>query len=320
MARALHNSTPYSRPHLILGKVTRKKVCRPEAPSEIAASSSCVPCSCISGISARATNGNVTKVVASAMPGTANSTWILCACIRGPKNPCAPNSSTKIRPDITGLTENGRSISEISTVLPKNSNLVIAHPAITPNTRLRLTEITATVSVSRIAESASGSVSALKYAPTPFENACANTTTKGSTTKTVRKVTVIAMMTARTSHGSVRVSARADSDNCVFAICITQPPSLRDAHPNSGFPEFGCADPESRDSGFAPLGRALRGPVVAPRNDDLCVACAFSKPSSMRRDAGLRPALDAVDREDDQERRDQHDDGNRGGVGVAKFG
>ena len=91
--------------------------------------------------------------------------------------------------------------------MPGNSNLVIAQAAITPNTRLRLTEIAATVSVSRIAESASGSVSAEKYAPMPFENACANTTTSGSTTKTVRKVTAIAMMTARTSQGSVRVSA-----------------------------------------------------------------------------------------------------------------
>jgi ABC-type sulfate transport system permease subunit len=48
----------------------------PEAPSEIAASSSCVPCSCIKGISARATNGKVTKVVASTMPGTANRIWM----------------------------------------------------------------------------------------------------------------------------------------------------------------------------------------------------------------------------------------------------
>src|SRR3977135_3350788 len=171
IARALQSSTPYSTPHLMLGSVTRKKVCRPDAPSEIAASSSCVPCSCISGISARATNGNVTKMVASAMPGTANSTWMSCACSHGPQYPCAPNSSTKTRPEITGLTENGRSISEIRNVLPGNSNLVIAQAAVTPNTRLRLTEIAATASVSRMADSASGSVSAEKYAPIPFEKA-----------------------------------------------------------------------------------------------------------------------------------------------------
>src|ERR1043166_8113312 len=216
IARALHNSTPYSTPHLILGSVTRKKVCRPEAPSEIAASSSPVPCSCISGISARATNGKVTKVVASAMPGTANSSWMSCACRKEPKNPCAPNSSTNTRPEITGLTENGRSISDISTVLPKNSNFVIAQAAITPNTRLTLTEIAATASVNLMAESASGSVRAEKYATTPPENACANTTTSGSTTNTPRNVTATAMMTTRTSQGSVRVSARpASNDGCV---------------------------------------------------------------------------------------------------------
>src|SRR4030088_2713020 len=210
IARALHNSTPYSTPHLIFGKVTRKKVCKPDAPSEIAASSSSVPCSCISGISARATNGNVTKIVASAMPGTANSTWILWACSHGPQKPCAPNSSTKTRPEITGLTENGRSIREISKVLSRKSNFAIAQAAIKPNTRLRLTEIAATNSVSLIADSASGSERAAKYAPTPLENACANTTTSGSTTKTVRKVTAIAMMAARISFGSVRRSSRAE--------------------------------------------------------------------------------------------------------------
>ena len=52
-----------------MGSVTRKKICRPPAPSMRAASSSSVPCSCISGISSRATNGKVTKMVASTMPG-----------------------------------------------------------------------------------------------------------------------------------------------------------------------------------------------------------------------------------------------------------
>src|SRR4051794_1563365 len=143
------------------------------------------------------------------MPGTANSTWMSCACSKDPKNPCAPNSSTKTRPEITGLTENGRSISEIRMVLPENSNLVIAHAAITPNTRLRLTEIAATASVKRIADSASELVSVEKYAATPLEKACANTTTSGSTTNKARNVTAAAMMIVRTSHGSVRVSARA---------------------------------------------------------------------------------------------------------------
>jgi hypothetical protein len=96
------------------------------------------------------------------MPGTAKSTWTLLACSQGPQKPCAPNSSTKTRPEITGLTENGRSISVIKKVLPAKSNFAIAQAAIRPNTRLRVTEIEATSSVSRIAASASGSDSAAK--------------------------------------------------------------------------------------------------------------------------------------------------------------
>ena len=63
---------------------------------------------------------------------------------------------------MTGLTENGRSISVIRKVLPRNSNFAIAQAATTPNTKLRPTEIAATSSVSLIADSASGSASAEK--------------------------------------------------------------------------------------------------------------------------------------------------------------
>lgn len=59
-----------------------------------AASSSCVPCSCISGISSRATKGTVTKMVARTMPGRAKMIWISCSRNQGPKKPWAPNSST----------------------------------------------------------------------------------------------------------------------------------------------------------------------------------------------------------------------------------
>ena len=160
IARALHRITPYSRPHLMLGKVTRRKVCQPDAPSDTAASSSSLPCACISGINSRAMNGKVTKMVASTMPGTAKISLMSCSCSHGPNQPCAPNSNTKTRPDTTGLTANGRSISVISRLLPLNSNLAMAQAAATPNTRLAGTEITATISVNSIADHASGSCNA----------------------------------------------------------------------------------------------------------------------------------------------------------------
>jgi hypothetical protein len=86
----------------------------------------------------------------------------------------------------------------------------MAQAATTPNTKLRPTEIAATVSVGLIADSASGSESAARYAPIPFENACANTTASGSTTNTVRNATAITMMTMRTNLGSVRRSSCAE--------------------------------------------------------------------------------------------------------------
>ena len=94
IARALHRITPYSRPQLMLGSVTRQKVCQPDAPSTSAASSSSLPCACISGISSRATNGKVTKMVASTMPGTANRILMSWSISQGPNQPWAPNSST----------------------------------------------------------------------------------------------------------------------------------------------------------------------------------------------------------------------------------
>ena len=142
----------------MLGSVTRQKVCHPPAPSTIAASSSSVPCSCMSGISSRATNGAVTNVVASTMPGTAKMILMSCASSQGPNQPCAPNRRTKIIPEITGETAKGRSIRVISRFFPGNSNLEMHHAAATPKTRLIGTAIEAMSSVSLAALSASGSL------------------------------------------------------------------------------------------------------------------------------------------------------------------
>ena len=127
----------------MFGSVTRTKVRSPEAPSESAASSSSVPCCCISGINSRTTKGKVTNTVASTIPGNAKMMVMSWAASHGPSRPWRPNNNTNTRPAITGDTENGRSISAIRMVLPRNSNLVIAHAATTPNTRLSETEIAA---------------------------------------------------------------------------------------------------------------------------------------------------------------------------------
>jgi hypothetical protein len=61
-----------------------------------------------------------------------------------------------IKPATTGDTENGRSINVMSSVLPRNSNLAIAHAAARPKTTLSGTLIAAMSKVSFIAAHASG--------------------------------------------------------------------------------------------------------------------------------------------------------------------
>ncbi len=81
---------------------------------------------------------------------------------QGPNTPWRPNNSTNTSPATTGDTANGRSMSVMSSVLPRNSNLAMAQAAARPKTRFSATEMTATSSVRRMADSASGSVSDLR--------------------------------------------------------------------------------------------------------------------------------------------------------------
>jgi hypothetical protein len=71
--------------------------------------------------------------------------------------PCAPNNRTKINPEITGDTENGRSINVVNRLLPLNSKRVIAQAAATPNTVFNGTVTNAVNKVSLIADSVSAS-------------------------------------------------------------------------------------------------------------------------------------------------------------------
>src|SRR5690606_22317858 len=69
---------------------------------------------------------------------------------------------------MTGETENGRSISVTSMLLPRNEYLLTHQAALTPNTTLSGTEINTAMTVSFRADKASGSRIALKNAPRPF--------------------------------------------------------------------------------------------------------------------------------------------------------
>src|SRR5262245_49179494 len=110
----------------------------------------------------------------------------------------------------------------------------------------------------------------------PFEKACANTTTSGITTKTVRNRIAVEMIAIRTTFGSLRRFSRA------AAACARA---------------FASGEESETES----------------------ASCIVICPTSMHRDPVLRPALQAVDGEDDDERRNEHHDRDRGRIGIAEF-
>ena len=136
---------------------------QPPAPRVSAASSSSLPSDCITGSTSRATKGKVTKAVASTMPGTAKMILMSCSTSQPPSRPRAPNSSTKMRPEITGDTEKGMSMREMSRLLPGKRYLAMSQAAATPNTVLRGTTMAAVSRVSLMAAQVSSCQSLLRY-------------------------------------------------------------------------------------------------------------------------------------------------------------
>src|SRR5450432_2660918 len=199
IARALHRMTPYKRPQRTLGRVMRSRICRPLAPSVSAASSSSLPWACMVAMSSRATSGKVTNVVAMTMPGTAKMILMSCSDSHGPNQPWAPNNKTKIKPEITGETLNGRSTTVISTLLPQKSYLEISQAAATPNTTLSGTEMPAVSNVSLMASRVSSCARAAQYGPTPLENAEANTVAIGATRNMAKNSSATPINSTRTS-------------------------------------------------------------------------------------------------------------------------
>src|SRR6266699_2283684 len=108
-----------------------------------------------------------------------------------------------MRPETTGETENGKSISVTKKLLPTKLNFPIAQAAATPKIRFSGTAMPAAISVNRIAASASGSCKLAKYTETPLASADANTTAKGMNRNTPRKRTAIVIRDQRTNAPSV---------------------------------------------------------------------------------------------------------------------
>ena len=178
----------------MLGSVTRKKVCKPEAPSETAASSSSVPCPA-SAESARARRTERSRRWSPARCRAARRGSDVVALQPRPQTALRAEQQHVDQARDHRATENGRSISVISRVLPRKSNLAIAQAAITPNTRLSGRQ-SPRPAASAGSPTAHPDRTAREIGAEPLEKACANTTTSGSTRNKVRKISAIAMMTS----------------------------------------------------------------------------------------------------------------------------
>ena len=154
----------------------------------MAASSSSVPCASMSGISSRATNGTVIKMVAMTIAGTAYKILMSLSINQLPIQPWVPKISTSIIPAMTGETENGKSMMVVRIDLPGKLNLATDQAAATPNTTLSGTAMAAVSKVSLTADKVSGCTSAWVYTPTPCLKASTNTRINGRIRQLRKKI------------------------------------------------------------------------------------------------------------------------------------
>src|SRR4051812_44157236 len=111
-----------------------------------------------------------------------------------------------MRPETTGDTLKGKSMSVMSRLLPGKRYFEISHAAATPNTTLSGTAIAAVNKVSLMAAIESASLSFARYGPTPLANASMNTEAMGSTTNRPRNANARPISSARIGHASVTVT------------------------------------------------------------------------------------------------------------------
>src|SRR6266566_4396547 len=178
-----------------------------------------------------------------------------------------------MRPETTGETENGKSISVTRKLLPTKSNFPIAQAAATPKIRFSGTAMPAAISVKRIAASASGSRKLAKYTETPLASAEVKTTAKGINRNTPRNKTAIVISDQRTNTPSVVACAALE----------------------------GAAEPRLRNV-----------KVVAISYLSLTQRYVRAVRTGFGSHPAAAPCLQQVDCQQQHKRRDQHDHGNGG--------
>jgi hypothetical protein len=193
----------------MLGSVTRQNICQPLAPNTKAASSSSVPWDCINGITSRATKGKVTKIVANTMPGNGEQNSDPMVGQPRTKPPLGAEHEDKHHARNNRRDGKGRSINVIRKLRPGKRNRAMAQEAANPKTKLAGTAMTAAMSVSFMAERATGSTMARAKTPAPLANALTKTERSGTTKKSAKNPKATPMAIRWTQRGSVR--ARRDA-------------------------------------------------------------------------------------------------------------
>src|SRR3954452_24973956 len=177
-ARANPNAAPETMAGTRFGRMIRRNVVAPEAPSEAAASSISRSSSSSTGCTARTEKGSVTnrsaRTIAARVPTT-----LMPAGLLGPKSPRSVIPAT-----IVGSAK-GRSMSALTTRLPGNWSRTRTQATSVPATALSAATPIEQASVSFSAATAGGAVTASQNAARPPSVDLATTAARGSRTMTL---------------------------------------------------------------------------------------------------------------------------------------
>ena len=130
------------------------------------------------------TNGTVTKMEASTIPGSPKMILKPQEFSTKPSRPALPHSRINATPITTGETANGRSMIACSAALPRNRLRASNSAVLTPNTTLSGTTIATTISESCRAEMAAGVVIEARNAPKPGAKVRQRISPTGTATRT----------------------------------------------------------------------------------------------------------------------------------------
>src|SRR5436190_5540144 len=166
------------------GRMTRRNVVSGPAPSDAAASSASRSSSISTGCTERTTNGSVTN-------RSANRTAQRVNAMSTGAGPFGPYSASSVKPATIVGNANGRSMSELTSDLPRNSSRTSTHAISVPVTALTPAIAIDTSSVNLSAATASLLETAFQNPSSPLSVPAATSAASGSRTITLSQASEI---------------------------------------------------------------------------------------------------------------------------------